>query len=173
MLKSRSGKVWTGKGWKIYVLVLLIIIIIGAVVIRVRMPRNVPIEISLMTSNNIYSYIYIDGAVNNPGCYVVKDGDTIDSLLQVAGKLKPNADIERLTLYIPKMGENEACQKVNINRAERWLLEALPGIGETLAERIIEYREQNGLFRNINELIMVSGITLSTYEKIKDYITVV
>jgi len=139
----------------------------------VKLPRNEPIEISLITNSNISSYIYIDGAVNNPGYYAVKDGDTIHTLLQVAGELTSNADIERLTLYIPDKGENGSCQKVNINRAERWLLEALPGIGETLAGRIIEYREQNGLFRNIKELIMVPGINLSTYEKIKDYITTV
>jgi competence protein ComEA len=158
---------------KICVLVLLIIIVSGAVIISVKFPRNDPIEISLITKYNINSQIYIDGAVNNPGCYAIKDGDTINSLLQVAGDLRSNADVERLTLYVPDKGENESYQKVNINKAERWLLEALPGIGETLAERIIEYREQNGLFRNINELIIVPGITLSTYEKIKDYITII
>ena len=168
MPKSSSRRLW-----EICVLVLLIIIISGAVIIGVKFPRNDPIEISLVTKYNKNSLIYIEGAVNNPGCYAVKNEDTINSLLQVAGELTSNADIERLTLYIPNKGENESCQKVNINRAECWLLEALPGIGETLAERIIEYRGQNGLFRNINELIMVPGITLSTYEKIKDYITVV
>ena len=63
-------------------------------------------------------------------------------------------------------------QKINLNRAEAWLLEALPEIGESRAQAIIDYREQNGPFHNINELIKVEGIGTATYEKIKDRITV-
>jgi comEA protein len=66
----------------------------------------------------------------------------------------------------------EQPQKVDINRAEAWLLEALPGIGETLAQRIIDYRQQNGAFRSISEITEVEGIGQSLYEQIKDLITV-
>jgi comEA protein len=63
-------------------------------------------------------------------------------------------------------------QKIDINRAEAWLLEALPGIGPSKAQSIIDYRQQNGGFSDISELLNVSGIGQDIYQKIKDLITV-
>jgi len=53
-----------------------------------------------------------------------------------------------------------------------WVFEALPGIGEALAQRIADYRSENGPFRRIEDLLKVEGIGPATFEKIKDYITV-
>lgn len=61
---------------------------------------------------------------------------------------------------------------ININKATETELETLPGIGASLASRIIEYREQNGKFSNIEEIKNVSGIGDSKYNNIKDYICV-
>ena len=66
----------------------------------------------------------------------------------------------------------ELPQKIDINHAEAWLLEALPGIGETKAQAIIAYRQQNGGFGHIIEITNVSGIGPAIYEDIKDLITV-
>jgi comEA protein len=63
-------------------------------------------------------------------------------------------------------------QKIDINRAEAWLLEALPGIGESKAQAIIAYRQQNGGFHSITEITRVEGIGPAIYEEIKDLITV-
>jgi comEA protein len=63
-------------------------------------------------------------------------------------------------------------QRIDINRAEAWLLEALPGIGPSKAQAIIDYRQQNGGFGHIAEITEVPGIGQDTYEKIKDFITV-
>ncbi len=63
-------------------------------------------------------------------------------------------------------------QKIDINRAEAWLLEALPGIGPSKAQAIIAYREQNGGFGHISEITEVPGIGMSIYEDIQDLITV-
>lgn len=68
-----------------------------------------------------------------------------------------------------KMGKS---QKVNINTANQTELDYLPGIGPALAQRIIEYRKENGKFKNIDELKNVKGIGDSKYEEIKDSITV-
>lgn len=62
--------------------------------------------------------------------------------------------------------------KVNINTANQTELESLPGIGPALAQRIIEYREENGEFRSIEELQNVKGIGDSKYANIKDNVTV-
>lgn len=61
---------------------------------------------------------------------------------------------------------------VNINTAGEHTLSLLPGIGETLAERIIAYREANGGFASADEIMNVNGIGEGTFEKIKELITV-
>jgi len=66
----------------------------------------------------------------------------------------------------------EAPQKVNLNRAEVWLLEALPGIGEERAKAIVDYRLEQGAFRSINELTKVTGIGVKTFEQVKPLISV-
>lgn len=66
----------------------------------------------------------------------------------------------------------EVDTKISLNTATIELLIALPGIGESKAKNIISYREQNGNFNNIEEIMNVSGIGESAFEKIKEYITV-
>ena len=63
-------------------------------------------------------------------------------------------------------------QKVKINEAKQEELEELPGIGPSIAKKIIEYREQNGKFTSIDELQEVKGIGEAKLENIKEYITV-
>ena len=61
---------------------------------------------------------------------------------------------------------------VNINKATQTELETLPGIGPSLADRIISYREQNGKFKKIEDIKNVAGIGDSKFENIKDFIKV-
>lgn len=61
---------------------------------------------------------------------------------------------------------------VNINTATADELETLPGIGQVLATRIIEYREQNGGFENEYEITQVRGIGEKIFSQIKEYISV-
>ena len=63
-------------------------------------------------------------------------------------------------------------KKVNINTASQEELDTLPGIGPSIASKIIDYREQNGKFNSIEEIKEVSGIGEAKYEKIKDSITI-
>ena len=62
--------------------------------------------------------------------------------------------------------------KININQADKTMLMTLSGIGETRAEAIVAYRQKNGGFSTIEELMQVEGIKEKTYEKLKDKITV-
>lgn len=62
--------------------------------------------------------------------------------------------------------------KININTAAIEQLQLLPGIGESLAQRIIDYRNQNGNFKNTDDLMNVSGIGEKKFDSIKDYVTV-
>ena len=160
-----------GKIWAAVIAFLILVIGTGTAVILVRMPHSGPIEISLVTTVTS-ARVNIGGAVNNPGSYNFTPDETLDSLLQTAGGPAPGADTGNITIFVPLTGTGESVQKVNINTAEIWLLEALPGIGETLAGRIMAYRGTNGPFRNTNELTNVKGISLSLYEQIKGLVTV-
>ena len=169
MATSKFSKYWT-----LLIILLIAAITVNGIVTWSRYRGSQPAEISISTLPNQeqLSEIYIGGAVNNPGFYPSKDGDTIEALAQAAGGTTDSADLSRLELYIPTLGEEEAPQKVDLNRAEAWLLQALPGIGEVRAKAIIAYRQQNGPFQNINEVIKVEGIGTTTYEQIEHLITV-
>ena len=152
---------------------LVIAAIAGGVMLAVQHSRSQPVEIVLSQTEppELSGELYIGGAVANPGIYSLKEGDTLQTLLSDAG-IEPDADLSHIELYIPREGEEQSLQKIDINRAESWLLEALPGIGEVLAQRIVDYCNENGPFRRIEDLLKVSGIGEATFEKIEDYITV-
>lgn len=63
-------------------------------------------------------------------------------------------------------------QRININTASAEELEALPGIGKAIAERIIEHREKYGPFRKPEHLIIVRGISDKRFQSLRDLITV-
>ena len=160
------------RAWTLITVLLVIIIVVGGIVIWSRYSSSQPVEISIPQGEDWHGSIYIGDAVNNPGFYPFLDKDSIETLLQTAGGTTSSANLSGLKLYIPEVGEKQGAQKIDINRAEAWLLKALPGIGPTLAQRIVDYRQQNGPFHNTNELLNVAGIGTTTYEQIKHLITV-
>ncbi|APV43415.1 competence protein ComEA [Dehalogenimonas formicexedens] len=115
-----------------------------------------------------FASVAIEGAVTLPGIYPVKAGDTLEDLLQAAGGQTGSNTSVKLIVG----GVSNAPQKININTAEAWLLEALPGIGAVKAAAIIDYRTAHGPFVNILELVKVPGFGQSTYDSLKDLITV-
>lgn len=62
--------------------------------------------------------------------------------------------------------------KIDLNTATLQQLQLLPGIGPTMAQRILDYRQMEGKFETIEQITNVSGIGEKTFEKLKDYITV-
>ena len=167
---SNAGRLLSG--WTVVAILLIAIIITGSAVIWSKHSRGRSVEISLETENKSVAQIYVGGGVNNPGLYPLQAGDSIEDVLKAAGGLTGNADSERLELAVAGKGEAGTSQKVDINRAEAWLLAALPGIGETRAQAIVIYRQKSGPFRDINELLKVPGIGSVTFEGIKNLITV-
>ena len=159
--------------WVIAIIFLIAVIIITVFVAWSRYRPAKPIEIFIPPEQEISGNISINGAINNPGIYRFSGGDTIESLLQAAGGVTANGKSDNLELNIPPTaGATVTPQKININTAEEWLLEALPGIGATKAKAIVNYRQNNGLFRSIDELTKVQGITSTLLEQIKPFVTV-
>jgi competence protein ComEA len=152
---------------------LVIAAIAGGIMLAVQHSRSQPVEIVLSQTEppELSGEIFIGGAVANPGIYSLKEGDNLQTLLSDAG-IAHDADLSHIELFVPRESEAQSLQKIDINRAETWLLEALPGIGEVLAQRIVDYRSENGPFRRIEDLLNVSGIGPATFEQIKDFITV-
>jgi competence protein ComEA len=152
---------------------LLIAAIGGGVMLAVQHSRSQPVEIVLSQTKppEQSGELYIGGAVANPGIYPWQEGDTIQALLLDTG-VELDADLSHIEIYVPREGEEQSPQKIDINRALPWLLDALPGIGEVTAQAIVDYRNENGLFRTIEDLLKVKGIGEGTLDKIKDYITI-
>lgn len=165
MAASRTNRLWT-----LVILFLTAIIITGGVISLSRLSPGQPVTITGPPDNQWQGEIYIGGEVNNPGFYNYLADDTVESLVRAAGGTVESSEPAGLELYVS--GAKSGAQKIDINRAEVWLLEALPGIGETLAGRIIDYRQQNGPFRNTNELLNVTGIGETVYRRIEPLITV-
>lgn len=139
--------------------------------------------------------VYITGAVNNPGVYSVKPKSRIVDVVEMAGGTTNDAYLDFVNLaayvvdaqhiFIPKISDmvdkNQKTEEnsngttndlININTADKETLKSLPGIGDTIAGKIIKYRDENGGFKTIEEIKKVSRIGERTYEDIKDLITV-
>ncbi len=160
------------KYWAPIIIILLAIIAIGSIVAWSKYSPSQPIEISIPPRQELQGEIYIGGTVNNPGFYSLRAGDSIDDIIQAAGGAADNADLSRIELHIPQSGEEQQPQKIDLNRAEAWLLQALPGIGEVRAQAIIDYRQKNERFHSIEELTEVEGIGESTFKQIEHLIAV-
>ncbi len=167
MITNKLSKYWT-----MITILLVAVIAVGGIIVWSRYPGSQPIEISMPPGQELQGEIYISGAVANPGLYPLKAGDSIAIVIQAAGGATSSADLSQLKFYVPRVGEEYQPQKIDLNRAEAWLLKALDGIGETKAQAIIDYRQQNGPFNNINEITKVKGIGTTIYERIKHLITV-
>lgn len=90
----------------------------------------------------------------------------------LSGSASQNTGITYVTQQPPENTSAFTNGKLNINHAAVEDIMLLPGIGEVLAQRIVDYRNTNGPFTTINELMNVKGIGLSGLEKISSYITV-
>jgi len=152
---------------------LVIAIITGGVILITRHNKSQSVKITLSQASlsQQSGEVYIGGAIANPGLYPLRETDTIQALLSITGP-ESDADLGHIKIYIPHEGEEQLPQKVDINRADPWLLVAVPGIGDVLAQRIMDCRSENGPFKRIEDLLKIDGIGEGTFNKIKGYITV-
>ncbi|MBD3949546.1 ComEA family DNA-binding protein [Tuanshanicoccus lijuaniae] len=144
-------------------------------------------------------YVDIKGAVKKPGVYRLPQGSRVMDVIEQAGGLLPEAAdaqinqaqllTDQMMIYVPSIAEStaevsavpqafasvpnqESGGKININQADSAQLQTLPGIGQKKAEAIIQYRQEFGSFRAVQDLTNVSGIGEKTLQQLLEYITV-
>lgn len=141
--------------------------------------------------------VYVTGEVKNQGVIELEQGSRIVDAIEKAGGQTEEANLKNVNLayeledgqkiYIPNKSEENTNEitddgvtgidskendTININKADEKKLQELNGIGESLASSIIKYREDNGKFKNIEDLKNVPGIGESKFSNIKEKIKV-
>ncbi len=150
-------------------------------------------ESSAKSENTIV--VYICGEVNNPGIYTLEENSRISDAALAAGGFSENADVMSLNLAqklvdgqqiivysVSDENNSEAASslssgaassgKINLNQATKEMLTTLPGIGESKAQAIIDYRNEIGWFTSTDQLMNISGIGEKMYAKIADSVEV-
>lgn len=187
------GKIKDNKKVTLYVLV-GIILIVGAFFFFNTEEELVAEKDGEITSKNeatvedeTYIIIEIAGSVKTPTVVELPEGSRVFEAIEAAGGLLAEANTVNINkaailqdgerVYIPSTAEVEyesevADGKVNINTADSQTLQTLNGVGPSTADKIIAYREDNGPFSKVEDLMNVSGIGKKTFEKLQDGITI-
>ena len=152
------------------------------------------------TKKGVRVTVHVAGAVAKPGVYDLAGGARVIDAIEAAGGGAPDADLNRLNLaakvadgqrvLVQRVGEAAPAGSaaaggsssgggnadpsglVNLNSATQAELEALPGIGPSLAGAIVTERERRGGFRSVNELRDVRGIGEKRFADLKDKVTI-
>ena len=157
-------------------------------------------ELEIEKRQNII--IHVAGAVKKEGIVELEEGMRISDVIEAAGGTTNEADLSKINLaykvedgqkvYVPSIndkidlesitdnagenvieeGSNKSTEKVNINTASQTELETLSGVGPSTALKIINFREENGNFKKIEDIKNVPGIGESKYESLKENICV-
>jgi competence protein ComEA len=134
-------------------------------------------------------YVHILGQVARPGLYALDDGARGVDIVAAAGGFTAKADPAGINLarfltdgeqiVVPAIGEvlasgggAAAGGKIDLNTADAAALDTLPRIGPALAERILDWRERNGRFASVEDLLAVPGIGDAILEGLRDLVTV-
>lgn len=176
-------------------------VLAGVLIFVSRAPAGEPITL-LPAPTKVPVAVHVIGAVPRPGLYEFAEGARVQDAIDAAGGLLASANVDAVNLAAllmdgeqlnipykdgvapteppaalelpgsPTETTSENTDLININTASLEELDSLPGIGPTTAQRIIDYRTENGPFTTIDQIMDVSGIGPATYDEIKNLITV-
>lgn len=151
-------------------------------------------KISIKPSSSVEIYIHIYGEVNTPGVYRLPTGSRVFEAIEAAGGQSTNRVLEinlaqilqdgdqvfigKESLLVTSGGSANKAQTnqknacININVADATSLDTLPGIGPVMAQKIIDWREQNGNFKNISDLNKVKGIGTAKFAELEKLVCI-
>jgi len=183
------------KSWHLITIGLLLgIILSGIFLLIILSPRGHPLTLAPKPTES-FILAHISGDVISPGVYeLVPESRAID-LINAAGGFTDEANREAVNqagkihdgayIHVPSITDESFYEfnhnetyadstdlNININTAVQMDLESLPGIGPAKAEDIITYREENGWFLSIEDIMNVPGIGPSLFNDIKDMIII-
>jgi competence protein ComEA len=175
------------------------LIIAGLLYMTVRAPVGEPVGLLPLPSPEPI-LVYVSGAVKRPGVYSLPSESRLVDAVQQAGGFMFDADISQINLAKKLVDEEQvvipggsdlatpqltiggdgllftptppAGEPVNLNTASAEELDQLPGIGPTAALKIVEYRQENGAFTQLEDLLKVPGIGPSILEEIRGLVII-
>ena len=133
--------------------------------------RNTRVQ-TIQTTKTVLQEVPGETVVVMKEILVTLPPETIPPTETAPVRSNPTTKPKETTPKATKPAEKKVTYPVNINTASKRELEALPGIGEVLSQRIIDYRSANGRFQSVDELVKIKGIGEKTLEKLKPYATV-
>lgn len=130
--------------------------------------------------------VHVAGWVVSPGVVAVDEGSIVADAVAAAGGLRAGALADRINLAAPLRAGDQVVVPgpagsddpvvddgvVSLNRADVAAMQELPGVGPVLAERIVAYRDQNGPFQQVEDLLLVPGIGEAKLASIRDHVRV-
>lgn len=165
---------------------LIVTVLIGLLRSAGQAPQSVAAP--TVTPSSVEVYVHVAGAVDRPGLYRLRSGARVVDAIAAAGGFVTGADPSGVNLaravsdgeqlHVPREGETAAAAApggdgpLDLNTADAAALEALPRIGPALAERIIAWREENGRFTSVDDLLAVPGIGEKLLDGLRDGVRV-
>ena len=143
------------------------------------------------------AFVDVQGEVVNPGIFEVDHDMRVGHLIDLAGGLTDGANVhglnqaariyDEMVIFVPHvddvveviiesdsnsevMANNDESDLISLSTASALELQSLPGIGPVLSTNIIAYREENGAFSTVDELVNVDGIGVGTLENIREFV---
>lgn len=187
-----------GVGAAVVVVLVAVAVTIGIGMLRGATAPTQPVSIASATVDDSPApeevYVHVSGAVREPGLYLLDPGARVEEAVTAAGGFTDDADAGGVNLArpvadgeqlrVPKQGEQTvppasggptasgAATPINLNTADQAALETLPRVGPAIAQRIMDWRDQNGAFTSVADLLGVSGIGDKMLETLRPLVTV-
>jgi competence protein ComEA len=151
-----------------------------------RAPPPTPVDPGVVATSVEMIDVHVAGSVIAPGVVSVPRGSIVADAIEIAGGLRPGAAVESINLaaevvagqqiVVPAAGNGAAMTDsaadgiMSLNSAPASELVELPGVGPVLAERIVSFREDNGPFETVEDLLEVPGIGEAKLSSIRDLV---
>lgn len=183
-------RAWRAAG----VAVIVLAVAVGAFIGSRKTPEPLPVPLTPVDTpdaptETLDITVHVSGAVAAPGLVVLPVGSRVADAVAAAGGARSDAAISAVNLaaslvdgsqvVIPGIDDEAAPQPparddglVQVNRATAAELESLPGVGPVLAQRIVSYRDDNGPFSSVEDLLGVPGIGESKLAALRDQVAV-